>query len=141
MATTNELNELVSQIKELRGQEAQASAAKKAITTELEMAEEKMLKLLEDSDLKSYKAPEGLVSLSFFTSVKTPKTREDIEALAEYARSVGKYDFVFKPGSASVNSFYKEQLELAKEQGKDDFEVPGLKEVTIEPRLSFRTAK
>ena len=70
---------------------------------------------------------------------QTPKTAEDIAALAAYAKDVGKYDQVFKAGSAQVNSFYKEELEAAKERGADDFSIPGLNEVTIEQTLSFRS--
>jgi len=133
-----EYKNLAQKISELRAKEQAASLAKKEITQELEACEEMMVAALTGDGLTSFKCEYGNAVISFFTSVKTPKTPEQLAALAEYCRSVGAYDAVFKPGSAAINSFYKEQLALALEKGNADFKVPGLDEVTTEPRLSFR---
>ena len=139
--TTEEMNILAERIDNLRRKESEAAQAKKVITEELEVIETMMLDALMESQLKNYRAPAGLASVGFRLSVKTPKTAEDVALLAEYTKKVGKYDLVFKPGSAAITSFYKEEAAQAEERGEEDFKVPGLTEVTMTPILSFTRPK
>lgn len=136
--TVNELNALAEKIAHLRAQEEEAGRAKKVITEELEAAEAQMVMLLTENDMRSYKAPAGNVVLAFRTSVKTPKTPEDREAFFAHLKEQGLYDAMVTVNSATLNAFYKDQLERAKLDGRDDFEIPGLKEVSITPTLQFR---
>lgn len=136
--TTLELNKQLELIAELRAKEAEAKAARDAITQELEQEESKMLEMLGQSDLTSYRGPAGMASISFRTSVKTPKTPEQRAAFFEYLKKVGVYDAMITVNSQTLNSFYKSQLEQAKEDGLEDFRLPGVDEVTINPILSFR---
>lgn len=137
MADTDYLNQLAEKIKDLRSKESEKAQEKKAITDELESAEGQMLELLTEAGLTSYSSPFGRVGISYRTSVRTPKTQEDKEAFFSYLKEIGQYDLLISINSQSLNSFYKEQLSLAKEQGLDDFIVPGINEVKITPTLSF----
>lgn len=141
MADTDELTGLVAKLADLRSKEDQASQAKKVITQELEATELRLLELLEQSGLKDFSCGSGKIYLSFRSSVKIPRTPEEIAALAEYLRAQGKYDMVFKPNSASLNSCWKEEFELAKERGELDFNMPGVAGVTLIPTLNFRSPK
>lgn len=139
--SVKEMNELADKIAQLRDDESAASDVKKKITANLEAAENRMVELLLENNLTSYRAPSGLAGLSFRTSVKTPKTPEQRKAFFDFLKSIGRYDELVSVNSQSLNSFYKEQLELAKEKGQDDIEIPGLTEVTINPNLSFRRSR
>src|SRR5271154_793226 len=123
MADTNILNALAEKIAELRSKENEAGQIKKAITQELEAAEGEMLRLLEESSLTSYQSPFGRAGISYRSSVKTPKTQEEKTDFYNYLRSIGKYDLLISVNSATLNSWYKEALAIAKEQGLDDFVV------------------
>lgn len=139
--TVDEMNKLSERIAELRTKEAEASNAKKLVTQELEANENEMLRLLQENDLPNFRSAFGLASISFRTSVKTPKTSAQKEAFYEFLKTLGVYEQMITVNSATLNSFYKEQLELARERGDDDFTVPGLDEVTISPILSFTRPK
>lgn len=136
--TVDQLTRQCQKIADLRWEESQLSMTKKKVTEELELAEKEMLEMLNQSGLKNFKSPVGTVSISHRTSVKTPKTEEDRQAFFEYLKSKGLYDTMISVNSATLNSFYKAEFEEAKERGDDDFEIPGIKEVTIDQNLSFR---
>lgn len=139
MSTTiQEMEQIVQEIAELRSQEAQASLAKKGITEKLEAAELKMITILTEAGIPSFRGSSGLVSISHRTSVKTPKTLEDREKFFSYLKERGVYDSMISVNSQTLNSFYKSEIELAQQEGRDGFEVPGLNEVTIQETLSFR---
>lgn len=136
--TVEQLTRQCQKIADLRWEESQLSMTKKKITEELEIAEKEMLEMLTASNLKNFKSSAGLVSITHRTSVKTPKTEEDRQAFFEFLKSKGLYDSMISVNSATLNSFYKAEFEEAKERGDDDFEIPGIKEVTIDQNLSFR---
>ena len=138
--TIEEMNLLAELILTLRKEEDEANRIKKDITAKLEKAENEMLLALQGNDMTSYRSPSGLCSVSFRTSVRTPKTLEEKEAFYSFLKEKGYYDDLISVNSQKLNGFYKEQMELAKERGDEDFEIPGIKEVTMTPNLSFRRA-
>lgn len=138
MTTIADLNKLAEEIADLRAKEAEAALVKKEITGRLEDAEKKMIETLLANEMTSYRSPSGLCSLSFRTSVKTPKTLEDKTALFEYLKQKGLYDTMVSVNSQTLNSFYKSELEAAKERGDDNFNVPGVTEISVQQILSFR---
>jgi ATP-dependent protease HslVU (ClpYQ) ATPase subunit len=141
MSTTiQEMEKMVEEIADLRMKESQASAAKKAATEALEAAELRMLTTLNGEGLTSYRGSMGLVSLSYRTSVKTPKTDEDRQKFFDYLKERGLYDKLISVNSQTLNSFYKSELEAALESGKDGCEIPGINEVSVQEILSFRKA-
>ena len=130
----------VARIKELREKEAEAKMAKSVISQELEGAEKRMLEMLEEANLKSFKTPFGTVTMTTLQSVKLPQSPEDKAALYEYLRNMGMYDAVVKPNSQALNALWKEKFEEAQMSGATDFEMPGVSGVSINLNLSFRKA-
>jgi hypothetical protein len=135
-----ELNAQVARIKDLRDDEAKAALEKSAISKELEGAEKRMLEMLEEANLKSFKTPLGTVSMTTRQSVRLPQSDAERAALYEYLRSKDKYDLVVKPNSASLNSLWKEEFEEATTRGDVDYSMPGVEGVNITLNLSFRKA-
>ena len=140
MMTLDEMNALAEKIAKLRNEEDMASSVKKEISSKLEEAENAMVLALQEADLKSYRSPAGLCTVTFRNSVKTPKTPEDTQAFYAFLKEKGYYDALISVNSQKLNGFYKEQFELAKERGDDDFSIPGLNEVTTVVNLSFNRA-
>lgn len=134
---TNELNKLIGEISELRIRRAEANRVADGINFELKEKEAKMIEYMLASQLKFYKCAAGKITIKFIPQITLPKTPEDLAALAEYCRSVGAYDTLFKPGSQNLKSFYDQQLNLAIERGEEDFKMPGVNGVELKPTLSF----
>ena len=138
-STLNQMNEICAEIARLRGEETRIKFEAKGIADALEIKEKEVLDTLVANELKSYRSPSGLASLSFRTSVKTPKTDEDRSKFFEYLKSKGIYDAMISVNSMTLNSWYKEEFAGAEQAGTaDTFEIPGLTEVTVSPILSFR---
>ena len=138
---TNILNEKAARIAELRDIEAELSASKKKITEELEALEMTAINALIEAGLKSYPAPSGMLTVTYRTSVKTPKTPEEKESFYSYLKDKGDYDNLISVNSMKLNSYYKEQMALAIERGDQDFKIPGIEGVTVTPGLSFTKPK
>ena len=136
--TIEQMNQLAERIDNLRRREEEASSVKKSVTNELESAENEMIVALQEGGLKNYRAPAGLCTVTFRTSVKTPKTPEEKAAFYGFLKENGYYDELISVNSQKLNSFYKEQMELAIERGDDDFALPGIEGVTVTPNLSFK---
>lgn len=138
MVTVEDMKRQVAVIKELREIEDKFSAQKKEISKQLEEQENKMLTMLEESGVPSFKCELGNVGRTERLSIKTPKTAEDRLAFFGYLKELGLYDEMISVNSATLNSFYKDQFTQAKERGDADFKIPGLLEETITPILWFR---
>lgn len=134
----NELKECIKLIAKLRQNEAEVNDMKREVTAQLDEAEKRMIEMLTKSGLKNFRSEDGLVSLSARLSVKTPKTEEDRAAFFAYLKSLGLFEQMVSVHSATLNSFYKDQFELARQRGDDDFKIPGLNEETMTPILSFK---
>ncbi|MBK8455632.1 MAG: hypothetical protein IPL34_20340 [Thiofilum sp.] len=137
------LEQMNDAIKELRGLRTKIDAANdvlKGLRVEEEMLEGLLIESLQENNLKNYRGPDGLISVSHKTSVRTPKTTEDKEAFFAYLRDKGVYDMMISVNSATLNSFYKQEFENAVLNGNENFTIPGLNEVTLTPSLSFRKA-
>lgn len=135
-----EMNQLASDIAQLRDDEKAAAEAKSAISARLEAKETRVIELLLENGINSYKAPDGTLSLSFRTSAKLP-VGEAKTAFFDYLRSIARFDELVSISSATYVAFVKEQYELAKEAGRDEPKIPGVTEVKISPNLSFRRTR
>lgn len=100
------------------------------------------MKCLENMEMDRATVPKyGTVSLVTKYSVKTPKDVPSKEALwnyieAAYGKEVLK-DYL-TINSQSLNSFYKKEFEIAKEEGNLDWILPGVGEPTAYKQLTLR---
>lgn len=138
--TLSELNELAMLIAVLRDDEKRAKDAAKDITAQLEAKENRMVEILLENGMQNYRAPAGLCSLSFRTSVRQPQG-DARNQFYEWLKKENRFEDMISVNSQTLNSYYKEQFELAKERGDSDFSIPGLTEVKINPSLSFKRNK
>lgn len=136
----SEMNKLAEEIAKLRDEETIAATAKKNISAKLEAKEKRVVELLMENSINSYKAPDGLLSLSFRMSAKLPVGPAKTE-FYDYLKAQGRFEEMATVHSATFNAFVKEQYELAQEQGKDEPSIPGVTEVKTSPTLSFRRTR
>lgn len=131
----------VKQLKELcismRNQKdivAKLDAEKKEQQKELEKLQHEIMEHLNAADLTNFDFDEGKVIKAQRTSVKVL----DKYALAEYLKKLGRFEDLFSFNSATINSYYKEQLEKAIEEGNVDFKVEGLSDPVVFEYLQVR---
>lgn len=136
--TLQEMNKAIAELSELRIKAAKLSAEKKEIDASINVLEGALIDTLVENNLDQYRGPDGLISISKRTSVKTPKSDEDKRAFFAYLQSKGLFDTMVNVNSMTLNAFYKEELANAEAAGNFEFKIPGLNEVTITPTLSFR---
>jgi hypothetical protein len=136
--TVAQLEELAKQIADLRVKEAEMSAEKKKITAELEAREKFMIETLNQEGLTMFKSSVGTLSLSHRSSVKTPKDPDSRAAFFAYLKEKGIYDQMITVNSMTLNALYAKELDAAIARGEDDFQIPGISEVTLNEILSFR---
>lgn len=140
--TLNDLEALCAQIATERSICDQISAVKKEQDRKLEDQERKLLDLLRALEKTSYQSKVGTFSVSHRLSVRIPGTPEARTAFFDYLKNRGLFEQMITVNSATLNSFYKNEFEIAKEQGDGmDFEMPGIGEPSISETISFRKAK
>jgi hypothetical protein len=145
-STLGEMNTISEEICALRDEEKRLADLKSEITKRLEAKENRVTEILLENGLNSYKAPTATMSLSFRTSVRQPQGENVILWIESLKKEYESLEGAIQAGmlstnSMKLNSWYKEKIELAKEQGQEDFQIPGLTEVKINPTLSFRRAR
>lgn len=141
---TEEFNELCKKSFALQKTIAQIEREEiDPLKEELRTIDGKIIEELQSLGVNSFKSGGGTVSLVTRYSVRTPKEPEDKEALFEYLRSKGDdvYYHYVSVNSQSLQSFYKAELEQAKEAGDFDFKVPGVGEPVASVTLQRRAGK
>lgn len=100
----------------------------------------KILGVLEDHELTSFKTKHGTVIRNRRFSVQTPKTMEQKKDFFQWLHGKGEevYWSYATINSQSLNGLYKQELEIAKEKGDFDFKIPGLGEPTAHEYLTRR---
>lgn len=137
--TLAELDSIIERINKLRAEEADLAAKKRVVTAELESVEESMIAKLQENGRTNYRGPGGLASISFRTSVKTPKTEEEKKAFAEALKADGLFWVGFGVNSQWLNGYYKSKLEEAQKAGLAEAPtIPGISGVEVSTILSMR---
>ena len=138
--TLEQMNKIAARIAELRDKEKAAADAKALITSELKVLENQVLDILADNELKSFKSPDGTLSLEFRFSARLPKGDDKIKFF-EHLKAIGRFEELASVNSKTFNSWVQEQYELAQESGEGEPAIPGVSEVKTLPRLSFRRTR
>jgi hypothetical protein len=115
--------------RDLVGLQRQADALEvehKKKSAEVEELKRKILQALEDQGLKSVKTPVGMLVRTTRFSVKLPSEPTDKEKFYEHLKANGAYEALRTVNYQALNSWYKQEMEAAKERGDLDFEIPGL---------------
>ena len=138
-ATLQEVNELAQELAGLRTVKEMQEATLSATNKKIEEINLRIIDVLTENQLKSYRAPAGLIVVKAKFTARLPQG-PDREALFAYIKSIGRED-MFSIHSATFNSWVKEQYDLAIEQGKEEPSLPGVKDVGTLPSMSFTRTK
>lgn len=139
--TTKVLDEQIERLSMLRNRYQGMKTDTSVAHNEMKEQEDRVLKLLEIADKKSYKV-DGLATVSRIDklSVTTPKTNEDKKKFFDWinrtmgAEAVLAYSTV---NSQTLNSLYNQKAEEAAERG-ESLDMDGIDMPTTRTTLSFR---
>ena len=129
------LKELCLKMKAQRETVAAIEAQKKEAQAELEEMQGEILEHLKQADLKNFDFGEGKIILAHKFNVSVA----DKYQLAEHLKGIGRFDDLFTFNYQTINSYYKEQLEAAKERGDLDLKIDGLTEPKLYEYIQLRS--
>lgn len=98
----------------------------------------KFLEALREVGKDSYKSNVGTLYSIHKVTYRVPKTPEQRQAFFDYLKEKGVYQDLVTVNSQTLNSFAREQFELAKSSGDENFEIPGLESPEVYETLGFR---
>jgi hypothetical protein len=117
------------------------ASALKIETCLLEMLKAKVLAYMEASEIEKQHVPGfGTLSVQSMFSVRVPTGDRKAEFF-EYLKECGTFEDLATVHSATLNSWYQQELEQAIAEGRDDFRAPGIEEPKIVKRLNMRRGK
>lgn len=114
---------------------------KKGINETLAQVEQKIMAYMQKYNKTSYKTQYGTIVFAKKFQVKLPETESDKQAMYAYLREKGHFDNLVSVNHMKLNSYYKQELEIAVEEGNIDFKIPGIKEPKVFEYLQLRGAK
>jgi hypothetical protein len=141
MVTVDELEAMTSSIAEKRQEVAELSRQKTAKQDELDLMEERMMLLLEQSGKHDYHGEAGTFYISSRETVKVPKDLDSKRELFDYLRAKGIFEELVSVNSQTLNAFYKAEKKAAEENGNWGFTLPGVGEPTVDQIPAFRAKK
>lgn len=101
----------------------------------------RILAELEAEDKTSYKSRYGTVVRMRRYTVRVPATMEDKVEFFQWLNTKGRevYWKYATVNSQALNSLYKAEMEVAKEEGNVDFKIPGLGQPELSVTLARRS--
>lgn len=120
-AAVNEMAELSAQIDAYEEQIKGLNAQKAALQL-------KVIAALDATERKSYSTARARVTKVSRFQVSMPKDPESRAKFFDYLRERGVFENLVSVNYQTLNSFYKEQFEQAKDSGDIDFAIPGIGE-------------
>lgn len=134
-ATVAEMNAIVDEIVEIKEEKASIAERERSLNERFRELEAALLAHMDANELDSFKGTRATISKVDYFSVKVPNTLEKKRELFQYLKQLKIHDELVTVNSQTLNSFYKEQMESAKERGEFDFKIPGVEEPTHQPKI------
>lgn len=105
----------------------------------LEERKSKLLAILVENKLSSFKTANGQIVVNRRFAVQTPKG-EDLDLFLGHLEATRPDDYKALRGVnyQTLNAWYSQEFEAAKERGDFDFKIPGLGEPTANEYLTIR---
>jgi len=111
---------------------------KKSHNKTLSQIQEKVMAYMDKYHKTSYKTSQGTVVKATKFQVTLPKDPESKSALWNYLKSRGHFDELISINHQKLNSYYKQEMEVAAEEGNIDFKIPGVDEPKAYTYLQLR---
>ncbi len=137
--TVQELDALIAEIAAKREVVDEKKTELSTLNKELESLEFKAVNYLKELGRKSYKTEDGMITRVEKWRVNIPTTPEAKNAMFEYFKARELFDKYATVNSNSLNSYYMEEWDAAKQRGEGmDFNIPGIEPAKLTEIISFR---
>lgn len=137
-STIGDLSKLQDQILQRQAEHDAKKKELEELGALLEADKRKMIEFMTEANLTNFKTPRGQIVLNRKFTVPTPKGDDLDTFLGSLAPDVAKT--LRTVNYQTLNSWYKTEMENAKERGDFDWRPPGLQEPTVQEYLSVRRA-
>jgi len=87
----------------------------------------------------SYKTQHGTVIAATRFGVSLPKDPDQLDALYGHLKKAGHFENLISINHMKLNSYYKQEMEVAKEKGDFDFKIPGVDEPKAYTYIQLRS--
>jgi len=127
--TVQTLKNLVKETFEFKAELAILKKQKTEMEVEYKEMTSRILAYLDDLELANFKVPgfgNAIVQNKF--SVKVPREPEEKKKLFKYLQDRGEFLELATVNSATLNSYYKQEIANAVDEGNEDFKIPGIEE-------------
>lgn len=137
--TIEEFENLCERAFELRREADKLQEAHDETKRALTELQQSIVRLLLEHGKESYRARTGTVSVSKRLAVRCPQGA-DKEKFFEYLKTKGIFEDIATVHSATLNAYYKGEMEAARSQGQDiaNFQIPGVGAPTYFETLNMR---
>lgn len=139
-ATLSTVNELAEKLAALRDHKQELEEKVSLVSKEIEATNQRIIDILMENNLKSYRAPVGTLSVKGIFTAKLPQGEDKVTCF-NYLKEIGRFEDMASIHSATFNSWVKEAYDLAQEKGEDEPQLPGVKDVKTIFRVSFLRSK
>ncbi len=140
--TVKDLEDLAKQIRDQRDIVAEKKAVYSDEQAKLDEIEARAVRILSELKKTSYKSEFGTIVCVDEERVNLPATPEAKDAFIAYLKERGEFERMITFNSNTLNSFYKQEKEMAKSSGDAldllNFSIPGIDEPKIRQKLQFR---
>lgn len=136
--TAEEFEQIVNRAYEIKQEKKEIEELAKKKEEEFRELEKIILANFEHLDKSSHVTGMCLCSKVERSTVTVPKDPEKKEAFWNYLKENKYFDALVTVNHQTLNAFYNQQLEIAKEEGNYGFEIPGLDAPKTLAYLTFR---
>lgn len=135
--STITLPEIAKQLMKLEQEKEIIATQLKDKNKEISALEYQIVSLMEAQNLKDFSTPFA----KFARKSQPYATIKDQDAFVKFLKEKGVYDNLVTISAATANTWYKEQLERAKENGDLDFQIDGMEMTSSRVTLSVTQKK
>lgn len=136
--TLSEFEKLCAEAFELREKMELVEENLKALNKELMAIQGKILSHLQANEKDNYQSSQGTVYVNKAFTVSQPQDPDKKKAFFDYLKNRGVFEDLASINYQTLNSFYKQEMEAARESGEIDFQVPGIGEPKYVETLRMR---
>lgn len=134
----SELTKLIENLTTLRAKYDVMKAELSNCASDVKQVEDKILTILVDSTLPTFKCEFGSVSIRNTKTFKQPESLEEKQKLFEYLREKNVFDEMVSVNSRSLSSWASREVEAAEAEGNFGWVPPGLSAPNEYKQLSLR---
>ncbi len=140
--TVEQMNKHVEAMRAKEAEYEEAQKVSTALKHEVDALYDQAGQMLLELGQESFRTPYGTLSLRKRRSFKVPRDEESRQAFFDELRERGVFDSMITVNSNTLNSFLKEEYELAESRGEDmvTYKFPGVEPPTVSVTASLRKA-